>query len=71
MENFANDAYHAASSVHNALVKAKEAQEEDNERGEELDRTKERFVERFDVLIKMNARIQEEICKMIREHNNQ
>jgi hypothetical protein len=71
MENFANDAYDAASLVHNALVKAKEAQEEDDKRGEELDRTKERFVERFDILIKMNARIQEEICKIIREHNNQ
>lgn len=71
MENFANDAYDACTVVHNCLVNAKAAQEEDNESGQELTRTQERFVERLDLMIRVNARIQEELCKMIREHNNQ
>lgn len=70
MENFLGDAWAALSEAYAKLELAKQAQEEDDTAGEELDRTKEQFVERIGKLSTYVGSIQSEIMSIIYEHNH-
>lgn len=61
MESFLNDAWSLSTELHSKLALAQQAEEQDD-KGEE-------FVERIGKLINVNARLQEEICKIIYQHN--
>jgi ABC-type phosphate transport system auxiliary subunit len=70
MEHLINLAWGQLSVAYGTVVRAKDAQEEDDKAGEELDRTKQKFVQRMEKMITQIGEIQEEMAKMIEEHNN-
>lgn len=71
MENFLNDAWAALSEAFNKLELAKQAQEEDDNNDEELNREKEGFVERIGLISGRVGDLQSDISAILYEHNNQ